>query len=169
MEVFREVVFEKKDIFIVGMSRSGKIKFVEVFFYYVFDEWKIVVIMVYGEFKFFRFNIEVVDMEFDRCFMDVRIFEVIEKIRCINLDYVVIDMVYMVDVVMIFKILIDDYVFIVMLFVLIDDIKGEVMYWFRIDEDIFNRFDVVVELVRDWRIGFRKINRIYKVKDGELI
>ncbi|BAD85738.1 predicetd ATPase [Thermococcus kodakarensis KOD1] len=169
LEVLREAVLEKKDILIVGTSRSGKTKLVEALLHYVPDEWKIAVITAYGEFKPFRPNIEVVDTEFDRRSTDVRTSEVIEKIRRINPDYVVIDTVHTVDVATILKTLIDDYAFIVTSLALTDDIKGEVMHWLRIDEDTFNRFDVVVELARDWRTGLRKINRIYKVKDGELI
>lgn len=170
LEVLREAVLEKKDILIVGTSRSGKTKLVEALLHYVPpDEWKIAVITAYGEFKPFRPNIEVIDTEFDRRSTDVRTSEVIEKIRRINPDYVVIDTVHTVDVAKILKTLIDDYAFIVTSLALTDDIKGEVMHWLRIDEDTFNRFDVVVELARDWRTGVRKINRIYKVKDGELI
>lgn len=169
LEVLREAVLEKKDILIVGTSRSGKTKLVEALLHYVPEEWKVAVITAYGEFKPFRPNIEVVDTEFDRRSTDARTSEAIEKIRRINPDYVVIDTVHTVDVATILKTLIDDYAFIVTSLALTDGIKGEVMHWLRIDEDTFNRFDVVVELARDWRTGLRKINRIYKVKDGELI
>ncbi|MBP1911860.1 ATP-binding protein [Thermococcus stetteri] len=169
LEVLREAVLERKDILIVGTSRSGKTKLVEALLHYVPDDWKIAVITAYGEFKPFRPNIEVIDTEFDRRSTDVRTSEVIEKIRRIEPDYVVIDTLHTVDVATILKTLIDDYAFIVTSLALTEDIKGEAMHWLGIDEGTFNRFDMIVELARDWRTGMRKINRIYKVKDGELI
>lgn len=50
-----------------------------------------------------------------------------------------------------------------------NDLKAETMHWLGIYENTFNRFDVLVELSRDWRTGMKKINRIYRIKDGELI
>jgi type IV secretory pathway ATPase VirB11/archaellum biosynthesis ATPase len=169
LEVLKEAVLGRRDILIVGTSRSGKTKLVEALIHYVPDDWKVAVITAYGEFKPFRENIEVIDTKFDRRSTDVRTSEVIERIRAINPDYVVIDTLHTIDVVEVLRVLIDDYAFIVTSLALTDDIRSEVMHWLRIDEDTFNRFDVIVELARDWRTGMRKINRIYKVKGGELI
>ena len=52
---------------------------------------------------------------------------------------------------------------------LTDDIKGEVKHWLRIDEETFDKFDIVVYLKRDWRTGRKVIDRVYRVKDGMLI
>jgi type IV secretory pathway ATPase VirB11/archaellum biosynthesis ATPase len=169
LEVLREAILDRKDILIVGTSRSGKTKLVEALIHYVPDDWKVAVITAYGEFKPFRGNIEVIDTKFDRRSTDVRTSEVIERIRAINPYYVVIDTLHTIDVAEVLRVLIDDYAFIVTSLALTDDIKSEVMHWLRIDEDTFNRFDVIVELARDWRTGIWKINRIYEVKDGELI
>jgi type IV secretory pathway ATPase VirB11/archaellum biosynthesis ATPase len=168
LEVLRGAVLEKKDILIVGTSRSGKTKLVEALLHYVPDDWKIAVVTAYGEFKPFKPNIEIVDTQFDGRPTDRRTSEVIDEIRRIEPDYVVIDALHTVDVAQILKELIDDYAFIVTSLAMTDDIKGEVMHWLKLDEETFDRFDVVVELARDWRTGEKKINRVYRVENGEL-
>ncbi|WP_457741667.1 ATPase [Thermococcus sp.] len=168
MELLKEEILGKKDILIVGTSRSGKTKLVEALLHYVPDEWKVAVVTAYGEFKPFRENIEVIDTAFDRRSTDERTEEVIEKLRRLNPNYVVIDTIHTVSVPRILDKLIDDYAFIVTSLAMSDDIKAEVMHWLGIDEKTFDRFDVLVELARDWRTGMKKINRIYRIKDGKL-
>ncbi|WP_456367825.1 ATPase [Thermococcus sp.] len=169
LELLREKILEKKDILIVGTSRSGKTKLVEALLHYVPDEWKVAVVTAYGEFKPFRENIEIVDTVFDKRSTDKRTDEVIEKLRRINPDYVVIDTLHTVNVPRILDELIDEYAFIVTSLALTDDIKGEVMHWLRISEDVFNRFDVVVVMKRDFRTGLRVVDRIYAIKNGQLV
>ena len=165
----REAILSKKDILIVGSSRSGKTKLVEALMHFIPDDWKVAVITAYGEFKPFKPNIVVIDTQFDGRPLDVRTSEVISRIKAINPDYVVIDTIHTIDVARLLRELIDDYAFIVTSLALTDDIKGEVKHWLRIDDETFNRFDVVVELGRDWRTGTRKIRGIYAVKDGKLV
>ncbi|MCD6523737.1 MAG: type II/IV secretion system ATPase subunit [Thermococcus sp.] len=168
MELLREAVLGKKDILVVGTSRSGKTKLVEALLHYVPDDWKIAVVTAYGEFKPFKPNIEVIDTAFDRRSTDERTEEVIEKLRKIDPDYIVIDTLHTVSVPRILDRLIDDYAFIITSLAMTNDLKGEVMHWLRIDEKTFDRFDVLVELSRDWRTGMKKINKIYKIENGEL-
>ncbi|ACS34516.1 P-loop NTPase family protein [Thermococcus gammatolerans] len=168
MELLREEVLGRKDILIVGTSRSGKTKLVEALLHYVPDDWKVAVVTAYGEFKPFKPNIEVIDTAFDRRSTDERTEEVIEKLRKLGPDYVVIDTLHTVSVPRILDELIDDYAFIVTSLAMTDDLKAEVMHWLGIDEKTFDRFDVLVELKRDWRTGMKKINRIYKIENGEL-
>ena len=169
LELLREKILGRKDILIVGTSRSGKTKLVEALLHYVPEDWKVAVITAYGEFKPFKENIEIIDTRFDRRPLKVRTEEVIERLKSVEPDYVVIDTLHTVDVPMILKELIDRYAFIVTSLALTDDIKGEVMHWLRIDEETFNRFDVVVVTKRDFRTGRRTVDRIYAVKDGELV
>ncbi len=169
MELLREAVLEKKDILVVGTSRSGKTKLVEALLHYVPDDWKVAVVTAYGEFKPFKPNIEVIDTAFDRRSTDERTEEVIEKLRKIDPDYIVIDTLHTVSVPRILDRLIDDYAFIITSLAMTNDLKGEVMHWLGIDEKTFDRFDVLVELSRDWRTGMKKINRIYKIENGELV
>ncbi|WP_297536366.1 ATPase, partial [Thermococcus sp.] len=122
----------------------------------------------YGEFKPFRPNIEVIDTAFDGRPTEERTDEVIEKLRRLSPDYVVIDTLHTVSVPRILDRLIDDYAFIVTSLAMSDDLKAEVMHWLGIDEKTFDRFDVLVELSRDWRTGMKKINRIHKIENGEL-
>ncbi|CAI1492270.1 Type IV secretory pathway, VirB11 components,-related ATPase involved in archaeal flagella biosynthesis [Thermococcus nautili] len=168
MELLKEEVLGKKDILIVGTSRSGKTKLVEALLHYVPDDWKIAVVTAYGEFKPFKPNIEVIDTAFDQRSTEERTDEVIEKLRRLNPDYVVIDTLHTVSVPRILDRLIDDYAFIVTSLAMSDDLKAEVMHWLGIDEKTFDRFDILVELSRDWRTGMKKINRIYRIKNGEL-
>ncbi len=168
LEVLRKEILDRKDILVVGSSRSGKTKLVEALMSFIPNDRKVAVITAYGEFKPFRPNIVVIDTQFDSRPLDRRTFEVIGKIRAINPDYVVIDTVHTIDVSRVFGELIDDYAFIVTSLALTDDIKGEVEHWLGIGGETFNKFDVVVELKRDWRTGKKSINRIYRVKDGAL-
>ena len=169
LEVLREAILEKKDILIVGSSRSGKTKLVEALMHYIPDDWKVAVVTAYGEFKPFKPNIIVIDTQFDSRPLEKRTDEVIEKLRTVNPVYIVIDTLHTVDSARIFRELIDDYAFIVTSLALTDDIKGEVKHWLRIDEETFDKFDIVVYLKRDWRTGRKVIDRVYRVKDGELI
>jgi len=168
MELLREAILEKKDILVVGTSRSGKTKLVEALLHYVPEDWRIAVVTAYGEFKPFKPNIEVIDTAFDQRSTDKRTEEVIEKLRKLNPDYVVIDTLHTVSVPKILDRLIDDYAFIVTSLAMSNDLKEEVMHWLGIDEKTFDRFDILVELSRDWRTGMKKINRIYKIENGEL-
>ena len=168
LEVLRNAILEKKDILVVGSSRSGKTKLVEALMHFIPNYWKVAVITAYGEFKPFKPNIVVIDTQFDSRPLEVRTSEVISKIKAINPDYVVIDTVHTIDVARVFRELIDDYAFIVTSLALTDDIKGEVKHWLRISGETFDKFDVVVELKRDWRTGKKSINRVYRVKDGNL-
>ncbi|ASJ00089.1 P-loop NTPase family protein [Thermococcus gorgonarius] len=168
MELLKEAILAKKDILIVGTSRSGKTKLVEALLHYVPDDWKVAVVTAYSEFKPFRKNIEVIDTAFDQRSTDERTEEVIEKLKGLKPDYIVIDTIHTISVPRVLDELIDDYAFIVTSLALTDDIKGEVMHWLRIDEKTFDRFDVLVELSRDWRTGMKKINGIYEIKNGEL-
>lgn len=137
--------------------------------HFIPDDWKVAVITAYGEFKPFKPNIVVIDTQFEGRPLEVRTSEVISKIKAINPDYVVIDTVHTIDVARVFRELIDDYAFIVTSLALTDDIKGEVKHWLRIDEETFDKFDIVVYLKRDWRTGRKVIDRVYRVKDGMLI
>jgi len=168
LETLKEAILGRKDVLIVGSSRSGKTKLVEALMHFIPNDRKVAVITAYGEFKPFRPNIVVIDTQFDGRPLERRTSEVIGKIRAINPDYVVIDTVHTIDVARVFRELIDDYAFIVTSLALTDDIKGEVKHWLRLDDETFNKFDIVVELSRDWRTGKKSINRVYKVKDGNL-
>ena len=169
LEVLREAILENKDILIVGSSRSGKTKLVEALMHYIPDDWKVAVVTAYGEFKPFKPNIIVIDTQFDSRPLEKRTDDVIEKLRAVNPVYIVIDTLHTVDSARIFRELIDDYAFIVTSLALTDDIKSEVKHWLRIDDETFDKFDIVVYLKRDWRTGRKVIDRVYRVKDGKLI
>ncbi|ASJ02207.1 ATPase [Thermococcus profundus] len=168
LEVLKEAILSRKDILIAGSSRSGKTKLVEALIHFIPDDRKVAVVTAYGEFKPFRPNIVVIDTQFDSQPLERRTSDVIEKIKAINPDYVVIDTIHTIDVARVFRELIDDYAFIVTSLALADDIKAEVKHWLRLDDETFDKFDIVVELKRDWRTGAKRINRIYLVKDGAL-
>jgi type IV secretory pathway ATPase VirB11/archaellum biosynthesis ATPase len=168
MEFLKEAILSRKDVLIVGSSRSGKTKLVEALMHYIPDDWKIAVVTAYGEFKPFKPNVIVIDTAFDQRSTDERTVDVVEGLRKLNPDYVVIDTLHTVSVPRILNELIDSYAFIVTSLVMTDDVKAEVMHWLGIDEKTFDRFDIVVELTRDWRTGMKKINRIYRIKDGKL-
>ncbi|ASJ06551.1 P-loop NTPase family protein [Thermococcus pacificus] len=168
LEVLKEAILAKKDVLIVGSSRSGKTKLVEALMHFIPDDKKVAVITAYGEFKPFKHHVVVIDTQFDSQPLEKRTAEVISKIKAINPDYVVIDTLHTIDVARVFRELIDDYAFIVTSLALTDDIKSEVKHWLRIDDETFDKFDMVVELKRDWRTGIKGINKIYEVKNGEL-
>ncbi|WP_010479099.1 ATP-binding protein [Thermococcus zilligii] len=168
LKVLKEALLAKKNVLIVGSSRSGKTKLVEALLHYVPDDWKVAVITAYGEFKPFKPNLAIIDTQFEGQPLENRTADVIAKIKKINPDYVVIDTLHTVDVAKILLELMGHYAFIVTSLALADDIKSEVGHWLRIGGETFDRFDVVVELKRDWRTGTKGINKIYKVKNGEL-
>ncbi len=168
LEVLREAILGKKDVLIVGSSRSGKTKLVEALMHYIPDDWKVAVVTAYGEFKPFKPNIIVIDTQFDQRPLDKRTEEVIEKLKAVNPVYIVIDTLHTVDSARIFRELIDDYAFIVTSLALNEDIKSEVRHWLRIDNETFDKFDVVVYLKRDFRTGRKVIDTVYRVKDGVL-
>ena len=167
-EVLKGEILNRKDVLIVGSSRSGKTKLVEALMHFIPYDWKVAVITAYGEFKPFKPNIVVVDTQFEGQPLENRTSDVISRIKAINPDYVVIDTLHTIDVARVLRELIDDYAFIVTSLALTDDIKSEVRHWLRISGETFDKFDVVVELKRDWRKGIKKIDRIYRVRDGEL-
>ncbi len=169
MELLKEEILAKRDVLITGTSRSGKTKLVEALLHYIPEEWKVAVVTAYGEFKPFKENIEVIDTAFNRRSTDERTDEVIEKLRKMKPDYVVIDTLHTISVPRVLDELIDDYAFIVTSLAMSDDLKAETMHWLGIDENTFNRFDVLVELSRDWRTGMRMINRVYRIEKGKLI
>ncbi len=169
LEVLREAILGKKDILIVGSSRSGKTKLVEALIHYIPNDWKVAVVTSYSEFKPFKPNVLVIDTQFDQRPLGVRTAEVIEKLRRIKPDYVVIDALHTVDSARIFRELIDEYAFIVTSLAMNEDIRSEVKHWLRLDEETFKKFDVVVLLKRDFRTGKKMIDRIYRVVDGSLV
>ena len=168
LEVLRKEILDRKDILVVGSSRSGKTKLVEALMSFIPDDRKVAVITAYGEFKPFRPNIVVIDTQFDEKPLKNRTEEVISRIKKINPDYVVVDTIHTISVSDLFDALIDDYAFIVTSLAMADDIKSEAMHWLGIAEGVFRRFDIVVSLKRDFRTGRRSIDRIYRVKDGSL-
>ncbi len=168
LEVLKREILNRKDVLVVGSSRSGKTKLVEALMHFIPDDWKVAVITAYGEFKPFKPNIVVIDTQFDSQPLESRTSDIISRIKAINPDYVVIDTLHTIDVARVFRELIDDYAFVVTSLALTDDIKSEAKHWLRISGETFDKFDVVVELKRDWRTGIKKIDRIYRVRDGEL-
>jgi len=168
LELLREEILDRRDVLIVGTSRSGKTKLVEALLHYVPEDWKVAVVTAYGEFKPFRGNIEIVDTKFDQRSLQARTEEAIERLNAMDPNYVVIDTLHTVDVPRILDEMIDDYAFIVTSLAMSNDLKAEVRHWLRIDEGTFDRFDVLVELSRDWRTGMKKINQIYRIESGEL-
>ena len=166
--VLRDAVLRKKDVLVVGSSRSGKTKLVEALIHLVPEDRKIAVITAYGEFKPFRSNIIIVDTQFDSQPLEKRTSDVIDRVKHINPDYVVIDTVRTVNVSEVLRALIDEPGFIVTSLVMTEDIKDEVKHWLGIDDDLFGRFDVVVELRREFRTGRRAVDGVYRIRDGEL-
>lgn len=170
LEVLKNALLERKDILIVGKSRAGKTKFVEALIHLIPADRKIAAVTAYNEFKQFRENIVVINTEFGQDSLKNRTARVIEKIRRMNPDYVVIDTIHTVHVPAILSELLDDYTFIVTSLAMSDDIVEEVRHWLRADDDVMAKFDVVVELKRDLRTNTRRVNRIYAVKkeDGKI-
>jgi len=170
LELLKNALLERKDILVLGASRSGKTKLVEALIHLIPDDRKIAVVTAYNEFKQFRENIVVINTEFGQDSLKNRTEHVIEKIKRINPDYVVIDTIHTVHVPTILDQLLDDYTFIVTSLAMSDDIIEEVRHWLKANDDVISRFDVIVELKRDFRTNTRKVNRIYAVKkeDGEI-
>ncbi|NJE42727.1 ATPase, T2SS/T4P/T4SS family [Thermococcus sp. GR6] len=170
LEILKDALLERKDILIVGSSRSGKTKLVEALIHLIPDDRKVAVITAYSEFKPFKPNIVVIDTQFNPESLEKRTEDVIEKIKRINPDYIVIDTIHTVHVPTILSELLDDYTFIATSLAISGDIIEEVKHWLRANNDVMSKFDIVVELKRDFRTGTRKINRIYAVKkSGEKV
>ncbi|NJE84996.1 ATPase [Thermococcus sp. CX2] len=164
LEILKDALLERKDILIVGSSRSGKTKLVEALIHLIPDDRKVAVITAYSEFKPFRPNIVVIDTQFNPESLEKRTKEVIEKIKRINPDYVIIDTIHTVHVPTILSELLDGYTFIATSLVMSGDIVEEVRHWLRADDGVIGKFDIIVELKRDFRTGTRRINKIYAVK-----
>ncbi|AIF70282.1 hypothetical protein PAP_09535 [Palaeococcus pacificus DY20341] len=167
LEVLRDALLKKSDILIVGKSRSGKTKLVEALIHLIPDDWKIAVVTAYGEFKPFKENINVIDTQFDSQSLKSRTNDVIEQIRKINPDYVVIDTLHTVSVPLILQELIDDYPFIITSLVLSNDLVGEIKHWLKIDDETLKRFEFIVKLAFDFRTHSRSVDVIYRVKEDE--
>ncbi|WP_461866019.1 ATPase [Thermococcus sp.] len=170
LEVLKRALLERKDVLIVGTSRAGKTKLVEALIHLIPDDRKIAVVTAYNEFKQFRENIVVINTEFGQDSLKSRTERVIEKIRRINPDYVVIDTIHTVHVPTILSELLDDYTFIVTSLAMSDDIIDEIRHWLGVNDDIISKFDIIVELKRDFRTNTRRVNKIYAVKreDGRI-
>ncbi|MBO8174760.1 MAG: type II/IV secretion system ATPase subunit [Thermococcus sp.] len=167
LEVIKNALFRKSDILVVGASRTGKTKLIEAMIHLIPDEWKIAVVTAYNEFKPFKENIEIINTEFDKKSVRTRTREVIEEIKKLNPDYVVIDTLHTINVPLILGELIDDYAFIISSLILSRDIVSEVKHWLKIDDETLKRFELIIELYRDIRTGIRKVNAIYKVVEEE--
>ncbi|NJE26715.1 ATPase [Thermococcus sp. MV5] len=170
LEVIEETILKKEDILVVGTSRAGKTKLIEAIIHLIPDEWKIAVVTAYGEFKPFKKNIHVIDTEFNQKSTKHRTQEVIDKIRNLNPDYVVIDTLHTIDIPYLLDKIIDDYPFIISSLVISRGLLEEIKHWLKIDDRTLGRFELIIELYRDIKTGLRKVNAIYKVvKKGEKI
>ncbi|HIP75390.1 MAG TPA: ATPase [Thermococcus paralvinellae] len=167
LETIKNALLRKSDILVVGASRTGKTKLIEAMIYLIPDDWKIAVVTAYNEFKPFKENIEVINTEFNKKSVRARTNEVIEEIKKLNPDYVIIDTLHTINVPLILKELIDDYAFIISSLILSRDIVSEVKHWLKIDDETLKRFELIIELYRDIRTGIRKVNAIYKVVEEE--
>lgn len=170
LEVIKDAILKKGDILVVGTSRAGKTKLIEAMIHLIPDEWEIVVVTAYGEFKPFKKNIHVIDTEFNEKSTKQRTEEVIEEIKKLNPDYVVIDTLHTVDIPYLLDKIIDDYPLIISSLVLSRDLVEEIKHWLRIDDKTLARFELVIELYRDIKSGLRRVNAIYRVvqKDGKI-
>ncbi|MDK2983216.1 MAG: hypothetical protein PWP19_694 [Thermococcaceae archaeon] len=170
LEVIKDAILKKGDILVVGTSRAGKTKLIEAMIHLIPDEWEIVVVTAYGEFKPFKKNIHVIDTEFNEKSTKQRTEEVIEEIKKLNPDYVVIDTLHTVDIPYLLDKIIDDYSLIISSLVLSRDLLEEIKHWLRIDDKTLARFELVIELYRDIKSGLRRVNAIYRVvqKDGKI-
>lgn len=167
LETIKNALLRKSDILVVGASRSGKTKLIEAMIHLIPDEWKIAVVTAYNEFKPFKENVEVINTEFDKKSVRTRTKEVIEEIKKLNPDYIVIDTLHTVNVPLILEELVDDYAFIISSLILSRDIVSEVKHWLKIDDETLKRFELIIELYRDIGTGIRKVNAIYKVVEEE--
>jgi len=167
LEIIKTALLKKSDILVVGRNRAGKTKLIEAAIHLIPDNWKISVVTAYNEFKPFKENIKVISTEFDGKSLVERSKEVIEEIKKLNPDYVIIDTIHTVDIPLILKELIEDYPFIISSLVLSKDLVDEIKHWLRIDDVTLKEFEIVVELAFDFRTHARKVNAIYKViEDG---
>lgn len=167
LETIKNALLRKSDILVVGASRSGKTKLIEAMIHLIPDDWKIAVVTAYNEFKPFKENVEVINTEFDKKSVRTRTKEVIEEIKKLNPDYIVIDTLHTVNVPLILEELVDDYAFIISSLILSRDIVSEVKHWLKIDDETLKRFELIIELYRDIGTGIRKVNAIYKVVEEE--
>ncbi|AEH24842.1 P-loop NTPase family protein [Pyrococcus yayanosii] len=165
LKVLEEAVKGRSDILIVGGTRAGKTKLVEALTFLIPDDWRIAVITAYGEFKPFKENIEVIDTRFDGRRLEERTQDVVEKLREIEPDYVIVDTLHTVSVPEILRALIDNYAFIITSLVIARNLVEEVKHWLRMDDELLARFELIVELYRDVRTGLRKVNAIYRIKN----
>lgn len=167
LETIKNALLRKSDILVVGASRTGKTKLIEAIVHLIPDDWKIAVVTAYNEFKPFKENIEVINTEFNKKSVRTRTNEVIEEIKKLNPDYVIIDTLHTINVPLILEELVDDYAFIISSLILSRDIVSEVKHWLKIDDETLKRFELIIELYRDIRTGIRKVNAIYKVVEEE--
>jgi len=167
LETIKNALLRKSDILVVGASRTGKTKLIEAMIYLIPDDWKIAVVTAYNEFKPFKENIEVINTEFNKKSVRTRTNEVIEEIKKLNPDYVIIDTLHTINVPLILEELVDDYAFIISSLILSRDIVSEVKHWLKIDDETLKKFELIIELYRDIRTGIRKVNAIYKVVEEE--
>lgn len=167
LETIKNALLRKSDILVVGASRTGKTKLIEAIVHLIPDDWKIAVVTAYNEFKPFKENIEVINTEFNKKSVRTRTNEVIEEIKKLNPDYVIIDTLHTINVPLILEELVDDYAFIISSLILSRDIVSEVKHWLKIDDETLKKFELIIELYRDIRTGIRKVNAIYKVVEEE--
>jgi len=167
LEVIKESILRKEDILVVGTSRAGKTKLIEAMIHLIPEEWKIAAVTAYGEFKPFKKNIHVINTEFNEKSTKNRTDEVIEEIRKLNPDYVVIDTLHTIDIPHLLDKIIDDYPLITSSLVLSRDLIGEIKHWLGIGDNTLARFELVIELYRDIKSGLRRVNAIYKVVQKE--
>lgn len=167
LEVIKESILRKEDILVVGTSRAGKTKLIEAMIHLIPEEWKIAAVTAYGEFKPFKKNIHVINTEFNEKSTKNRTDEVIEEIRELNPDYVVIDTLHTIDIPRLLDKIIDDYPLIISSLVLSRDLIGEIKHWLGIGDNTLARFELVIELYRDIKSGLRRVNAIYKVVQKE--
>ena len=167
LEVIKESILRKEDILVVGTSRAGKTKLIEAMIHLIPEEWKIAAVTAYGEFKPFKKNIHVINTEFNEKSTKNRTDEVIEEIRKLNPDYVVIDTLHTIDIPHLLDKIINDYPLITSSLVLSRDLIGEIKHWLGIGDNTHARFELVIELYRDIKSGLRRVNAIYKVVQKE--
>ncbi|KUK17424.1 ATP-binding protein [Thermococcus sibiricus] len=170
LEVVKESILKKEDILVVGTSRAGKTKLIEAMIHLIPEEWKIAVVTAYGEFKPFKKNIYIIDTEFNEKSTSHRTREVIEEIKKVNPDYVVIDTLHTINIPYLLEKIIDDYPFIISSLVISRGLVEEIKHWLGIDNNILARFELVIELYRDIKTNLRKVNAIYRLaeKDGKI-
>ncbi|USS41505.1 ATPase [Thermococcus aggregans] len=170
LEVIKESLLRKEDMLVVGASRAGKTKLIEAMMHLIPEDWKIAVVTAYGEFKPFKKNIHVINTEFNEKSTKSRTKEVIDEIRKLDPDYVVIDTLHTIDVPYLLDKIIDDYPFVISSLVLSRDLIDEIKHWLGINDDVLARFELIIELYRDMTSSLRRVNAIYRVvqKEGKI-